>query len=66
MGLNMVEMASSFNITVIGEGIETAEEIGVMKHLNINLLQGYYCARPMSLDTLADFKLMNFEGASAK
>lgn len=51
----MVEMADSFKILVIGEGIEKAEDIAVMKQLNIKLLQGFYCARPMPLDDFPHF-----------
>lgn len=51
----MVEMASSFKITVIGEGIEKAEDIEVMKQLKVHLLQGFYCANPMPLKDLYNF-----------
>ncbi len=51
----MVEMADSFKIVVIGEGIETVEDIDVMQHLNIQLLQGYYCAKPMPLKNFPHF-----------
>lgn len=45
----MVEMADSFKITVIAEGIEKPEDIEVMKQLKVHLLQGFYCATPMPL-----------------
>lgn len=51
----MVEMASSFKITVIGEGIEKPEDIEVMKQLKVHLLQGFYCANPMPLKNLHSF-----------
>lgn len=51
----IVEMANGFEITVISEGIETAEDIEVMKSLNINLLQGYFYAQPMQADALISF-----------
>lgn len=51
----MVEMASSFKITVIGEGIEKPEDIEVMKQLKVNLLQGFYCANPMPLKDFFNF-----------
>jgi diguanylate cyclase (GGDEF)-like protein len=51
----MVEMSTSFNITVIGEGIETAADLEVMKALNVDLLQGFYCARPMPIEALERF-----------
>lgn len=51
----MVEMASSFKITVIGEGIEKPEDIEVMKQLKVHLLQGFYCANPMPLKEVSNF-----------
>lgn len=51
----MVEMASSFKITVIGEGVEKLEDIEVMKQLKVHLLQGFYCAKPMPLKDLSNF-----------
>lgn len=55
----MVEMASSFKITVIGEGIEKPEDIEVMKQLKVHLLQGFHCAKPMSLKDFPHF-VVNF------
>jgi diguanylate cyclase (GGDEF)-like protein len=48
----MVEMANGFGLEVVGEGIETEDEVAVMKQLNIKLLQGYYYGRPMPLRSL--------------
>lgn len=51
----MVEMANGLNIDVIGEGIETADDVENMRQINVNLLQGFYCARPMPIGELASF-----------
>lgn len=51
----MVQMSESFQIMVISEGIETAADVEVMRRLNIKLLQGFYCARPMPLSDLPKF-----------
>lgn len=51
----MVEMADSFKITVIAEGIEKPEDIEVMKLLKVHLLQGFYCANPMPLKNFYHF-----------
>lgn len=47
MVATMVDMANSFQIGVMGEGIETAKEVDVMRHLNVNLLQGFCTEKPL-------------------
>ena len=42
----LVELAHKINARTIAEGIETPEEFAWCKELGIDLLQGYYIARP--------------------
>ncbi|MBR4138992.1 MAG: EAL domain-containing protein, partial [Lachnospiraceae bacterium] len=49
---NMIELAHSANVRVCCEGIETEEELRVLKELNPELLQGYLFAKPLSPEEL--------------
>jgi EAL domain-containing protein (putative c-di-GMP-specific phosphodiesterase class I) len=42
----MVELAHALDLTAIAEGIETAEQLAVLRELNCDLGQGYHFARP--------------------
>ena len=41
-----INMCRDLGITVIAEGIETYEELAVMRFMGVELLQGFYLARP--------------------
>jgi EAL domain-containing protein (putative c-di-GMP-specific phosphodiesterase class I) len=42
----LVHLASKTGITVVAEGVETAEERAVLTTLGVDLLQGYFVGRP--------------------
>ena len=42
----MVRIATSLGVTVIAEGVETAEEYAVLRAIGIRYIQGYLLARP--------------------
>ncbi|MNL71177.1 phage resistance protein [compost metagenome] len=39
-------MLAEFGITAVCEGVETAEEMKVLRDLGVDLIQGYLLARP--------------------
>ena len=43
---NLISYAKERNIMVLGEGVETKEEAEVLISLGVDLLQGFYLARP--------------------
>lgn len=43
-------LADSMEITVVAEGVETIEQINVLKKLKFNYVQGYYYSKPLSLE----------------
>lgn len=50
----VVAMAQSLGITVVAEGVETADEIRLMRNLGCGAIQGFYFGRPMnSAETFA-------------
>jgi EAL domain-containing protein (putative c-di-GMP-specific phosphodiesterase class I) len=45
-------MATALGLTVIAEGVETAEQAGMLGGLGVDLVQGYFYARPMTAAAL--------------
>lgn len=43
---NVIQFASKYGIKVLAEGVETKEELETLLELGIDLLQGFYLARP--------------------
>jgi EAL domain-containing protein (putative c-di-GMP-specific phosphodiesterase class I) len=42
----LLDLARAFKLKVIAEGIETVEQYTAMKNVGVELLQGYYFAKP--------------------
>jgi sensor c-di-GMP phosphodiesterase-like protein len=59
----IIEIARKVDVALIAEGIETPEQVQILKKLGVKLGQGYYFARPLTLDDLQAFLEANsFEG----
>jgi EAL domain-containing protein (putative c-di-GMP-specific phosphodiesterase class I)/FixJ family two-component response regulator len=54
-----IELANKLDLTVIAEGVETRCQAEKIAHLDCEISQGYFYARPLSLSGLADFTLIN-------
>lgn len=46
----IIEMADSLGIRVLCEGVETAEQVALLKKLGCCYVQGYYYAKPMPIE----------------
>ena len=51
---SVTELAHSLGVSVVAEGIETEEALAVVKSLGCDMVQGYACARPMTIDRLRE------------
>jgi diguanylate cyclase (GGDEF)-like protein len=49
----IITLAHSLRLRVIGEGVETAEQMDYLRANGCDEIQGYYIARPTGADTLA-------------
>ncbi len=46
----IIEMAKNFNLNVIAEGVETVEQLSMLKDLGCMEYQGYYFSKPIPLE----------------
>lgn len=51
----MINLAKALEMTVVAEGIESAEQAAALREMGCDLGQGYYYARPMLLDDALTF-----------
>jgi diguanylate cyclase (GGDEF)-like protein/PAS domain S-box-containing protein len=50
----MIELAHSLDLDLIAEGIETAEQLALLRELGCRLGQGYLLHRPMAVDAIVE------------
>lgn len=50
----VVGLANNLNMEVISEGVETIEQVDFLSDINCHMVQGYYFAKPMPMETFED------------
>ncbi len=58
----IINLANTFNLKVQAEGVETKEHVQLLRHLNCNLVQGYFYNKPMPLNVFLDLVQMENDG----
>ena len=53
----IIAIAKNFNLTVIAEGVETEEEYRILKELECDYYQGFYCQKALRTDELEQLLL---------
>lgn len=51
----IIDMADKLNLQTIAEGVETPEQLAYLKQRNIDIIQGWYFAKAMSIEELKEF-----------
>jgi len=49
---SMVVLAKQLRLEVIAEGVETREQLEMVRGYGCNLVQGFYISRPLAIDRL--------------
>jgi diguanylate cyclase (GGDEF)-like protein/PAS domain S-box-containing protein len=60
----VVALGESLNLDVVAEGIEVSEQWDALRELGCDLGQGFYFARPMTVDATADFLRSDVAGTA--
>lgn len=55
----MISLAKSFNIPTIAEGVETIDQVNILKDLGCNIIQGYYFSKPITKDEFEKIYLLH-------
>ncbi len=50
----IIRMAKSLNLRVVAEGVENPAQVAFLRQQGCDWIQGYYCGRPTSSDSVAD------------
>jgi len=49
------QLASSLGIQIVAEGLETIEQLNIIKSMDYDRIQGFFFAKPMPLDQVQEF-----------
>jgi EAL domain-containing protein (putative c-di-GMP-specific phosphodiesterase class I)/GGDEF domain-containing protein len=55
----VVKMAEKMQCQVVAEGVETKEQVDLLKEHGIHLIQGYYYSKPQPLDFILEDSVLN-------
>ena len=55
----MIQLAESFEVPTIAEGVETAEQVFTLKAMGCDIIQGYYFSRPLPAAEFERFLMEN-------
>ncbi len=50
----IVSMGRNLRLTVLAEGVETAEQLQLLRNMDCDMAQGYHFSRPLAADQLSD------------
>ena len=54
---HIILLAHKLGLSIVAEGVETKEQLDYLGGLNIDLIQGFYFHKPMSIDMLLALEL---------
>lgn len=50
----IVSMGRNLRLTVLAEGVETAGQLALLRHMGCDMAQGYYFSRPLAADQITE------------
>lgn len=53
----VITMAKNLNLLVVAEGLETEEELQVLRDCGCRFVQGYYFSKPVQAESVAEMLL---------
>lgn len=53
----LLELAHTLNKSVVAEGVETMEQLNLLREWECDIIQGYYYSKPLTPDEFAEFVL---------
>src|SRR5690625_4213206 len=51
----LVDLAHRLHLDVVAEGVETAEQLDLLRRIGCDLMQGYYYSLPLSAEEFREF-----------
>jgi EAL domain-containing protein (putative c-di-GMP-specific phosphodiesterase class I) len=48
-------MGNALGLQVVAEGVETADQLSILRTLGCDVIQGYYYSKPLPLDKLLHY-----------
>ncbi|RTQ93215.1 sensor domain-containing protein [Lysinibacillus telephonicus] len=51
----IIQMAHRLNMQVIAEGVESVQQLNILREMGCDYIQGYYYSKPVSMDGLIEF-----------
>ena len=58
----ILQLADGFGMSVVAEGVETEEQLALMRELRCKYAQGYFFARPLPADSATQYILASKTG----
>ncbi len=52
---NIIDIGHKMNLKVVAEGVETEEQMNILKECKCDFIQGYYYSRPMEEENLEEY-----------
>ncbi|WP_229860162.1 bifunctional diguanylate cyclase/phosphodiesterase [Candidatus Sulfurimonas baltica] len=52
---SIINIGKNFNMKTLAEGVETQEQVDVLKNYKCDIFQGYYYSKPLSYDNLLQY-----------
>ncbi|EQB87077.1 hypothetical protein M918_11365 [Clostridium sp. BL8] len=51
----IIKLAHNLNLEVIAEGVETSDQLNILKKMSCNKIQGYFYSKPLPKNDLEEF-----------